>query len=469
VAFVYIRGNMLKFKENKQFYLHVLAIAVPFMLQQLITSSVNLLDNLMVGQLGDAAIAGVAAANRFYMIANFGIFGVGGAMSIFLAQYFGAKDEEHVKQSFRYGILSAYVIVTPFIILGFLFPNQILGFFTRDLEVIKMGSDYLKLAILTYIPMALSMTIGNAMRSLGETKVPMYSSIVAIFTNAFFNYVLIFGHFGFPALGVAGAAYGTIIARLVEVVIFLLVSKRMNFMFKTAVKDLFKISRKLAKAMTIKAVPLAVNEIFWSGGMSILFMFYSTRGKEVMAGMSISGSVADLFFTLFGGMAVATTVVVSQVLGANKLDEARKNAYLMIRFSVMLAVVLGILMFGSSFIAPNFYNVTDYSRETATTFLRIMSFMFWIYMTNAQCFFILRAGGDTKSTLLMDSVFMWVVNLPAVGLVTYLTGWNVYAIYLVGQSTDFLKLIVAYGLVRKEKWVKNLAHTHEENLVLLDD
>lgn len=460
---------MLKLKENKHFYLHVLTIAVPFMLQQLITSSVNLLDNLMVGQLGDAAIAGVAAANRYYMIANFGIFGVGGAMSIFLAQYFGAKDTEHVKQTFRYGIISAYLIVTPFIVLGYMFPNQILGFFTNDLEVIRMGSDYLKVAILTYIPMALSMTIGNAMRSLGETKVPLYSSIVAILTNAFFNYVFIFGHFGFPAFGVVGAAYGTIIARLVEVVIFLVVTKRLDFMFKTAVKDLFKISKKLVKAMTIKAVPLTINEIFWSSGMSILFMFYSTRGKEVMAGMSISGSVSDLFFTLFGGMAVATTVVVSQELGANRLKEARENAYKMIRFSIMLAVALGVLMFASSYIAPNFYNVTDYSRETATTFLRIMSFMFWIYMTNAQCFFILRAGGDTKSTLLMDSVFMWLVNLPVVGLITYLTGFNVYVLYLAGQSTDFLKLVIAYGLVRKEKWVKNLAHTHEENLVELVD
>jgi Na+-driven multidrug efflux pump len=280
---------------------------------------------------------------------------------------------------------------------------------------------------------------------------------------------MIFGHLGFPALGVAGAAYATIIARIVEVVIFLVVSKRMDFMFKTAPQDLFKISRKLVKAITIKAVPLTMNEIFWSSGMSILFMFYSTRGTEVMAGMSISGSVADLFFTLFGGMAVATTVVVSQVLGANKLDEARDNAYKLIRFSIMLSVALGILMFAFSYIAPNFYNVTDYSRETAATFLRIMSVMFWIYMSNAQCFFILRAGGDTKSTLLMDSVFMWTINLPAVGLVTYLTGWNVYAIYLVGQSTDFFKLIVAYSLVRKEKWVKNLAHTHEEKLVVLDD
>lgn len=459
---------MLNLKKNKHFYLQVLAIAVPFMLQQLITSSVNLVDNLMVGQLGDAAIAGVAAANRFYMIATFGIFGVGGAMSIFLAQYFGAKDEEHVKQTFRYGVISAYVIVAPFVLMGLFFSEQILGFFTKDADVIAMGSTYIKIAILTYIPMALSMTISNAMRSVGETKIPLYSSIASIITNAVFNYILIFGHFGFPKLGVAGAAYATIIARILEVVIFLVVTQRLPFMFKTHIKDLFKISRKLIKIITIKAIPLTVNEIFWSSGMSILFMFYSTRGKEVMAGMSISGTVADLFFTLFGGMAVASTVFVSQVLGANKLDEARSNAYRLIRFSVMLAVFFGSLMFISSFFAPLLYNVTEVSRHTAATFLRIQSFMFWLYMANAQCFFILRAGGDTKSTLLMDSVFMWAVNLPAVGLVTYLTGWNVFAIYLVGQATDFVKFVVAYGLVRKEQWVKNLAHSHEEQIIEID-
>jgi len=358
--------------------------------------------------------------------------------------------------------------VAPFVLMGLFFPEQILGFFTKEADVIAMGSTYIKIAILTYIPMALSMTISNAMRSMGETKIPLYSSIASIITNAVFNYILIFGHFGFPKLGVAGAAYATIIARILEVAIFLVVTQRLPFMFKTHIKDLFKISRKLIKIITIKAIPLTVNEIFWSSGMSILFMFYSTRGKEVMAGMSISGTVADLFFTLFGGMAVASTVFVSQVLGANKLDEARSNAYRLIRFSVMLAIAFGSLMFISSFFAPLLYNVTEVSRHTAATFLRIQSFMFWLYMANAQCFFILRAGGDTKSTLLMDSVFMWAVNLPVVGLVTYLTGWNVFAIYLVGQATDFVKFVVAYGLVRKEQWVKNLAHSHEEQIIEID-
>ncbi len=460
--------NLKRIQENKKFYIRVLALAVPFMLQQLIGSSVNLLDNLMVGQLGDAAIAGVASANKFYMVAMFGVMGLSGAASIFIAQYYGAKDEEHVKQSFRYSLIASYIIIAPFVILGLMFPETILRFFTNDTAVIAQGTAYLRLALLTYIPMTFSMTVGNAMRSVGETKIPLYTSIVAILTNAFFNYCMIFGNFGFPRWGVQGAAIATIIARVVEVIVLAVVLHKKHFIFNTKIKDLFKISSRLEKAITLKAIPLTTNEIFWSTGMGLLFKFYSTRGTEVMAGMSISGTVADIFFTLFGGMTVATTVVISQALGANRLEEARADAYKLLHFSQGLAVIMGLLLFGVSYIVPQWYDVSEVSRQTASTFLRIMACMFWLYMSNAQCFFILRAGGDTKSTLLMDAVFMWLINLPAVGFVAYFTNWNVYAIYLVGQSTDFLKFFLAYTLLKKEKWVKNLAHVHEEKVPVFE-
>ena len=449
-------------RDNKTFYIHVLSVAVPFMLQNLIGSSVNLLDNLMVGQLGDAAIAGVAAANRYTMIAMFALFGIGGAASIFIGQYFGAKDAEHVKQSFRFALIAGYGIVIPFLLVGFLFPTQILTLFSKDPDVIRLGSAYLLIALWTYIPMTFAMTVGNAMRSIGETKIPLYASVAAILTNGILNYAFIFGHFGFPAMGVQGAALATIIARALEVVILAFVLALRPFMFSTKVTQLFHISKRLLKAITLKAIPLTANEIFWSSGMALLFLFYSTRGKEVMAGMSISSTVADLFFTLFGGMTVATTVVISQALGANRIDEARRDAYRLLHFSQVLAVFMGILLFSLSFVIPRFYEVTETSRTTAETFLRVMGFMFWIYMSNAQCFFILRAGGDTKSTLMMDSVFMWVVNLPVVAAVTYFTNWNVFAIYLVGQSTDLIKFVFAYSLLKKEKWAKNLTHVHEE-------
>lgn len=290
--------NLKSFQKNKTFYIRVLALAVPFMLQQLIGSSVNLLDNLMVGQLGDAAIAGVASANKFYMVAMFGVMGLSGAASIFIAQYYGAKDEEHVKQSFRYSLIASYVIIAPFVVLGLMFPETILRFFTSDVAVVEQGTAYLRLALLTYIPMTFSMTVGNAMRSVGETKIPLYTSVVAILTNGFLNYCLIFGNFGFPRWGVQGAAVATIIARVVEVIVLAIVLHKKHFIFNTKIKDLFKISSRLEKAITLKAIPLTTNEIFWSTGMGLLFKFYSTRGTEVMAGMSISGTVADIFFYL---------------------------------------------------------------------------------------------------------------------------------------------------------------------------
>lgn len=458
--------GLIRWHENKAFYKRALIIALPLMFQQLIGASVNLVDNLMVGQLGDAAIAGVAAANRFYMIATFGIFGVEATVSIFMAQYHGAKDNEHVKQAFRFGIITAYAIVVPFVIAGLLFPEQIVGFFTPELDVIQQGSIYLRTVVASYAFIALAMPIGNGMRSLGETRIPMYASVVAILSNMVFNYIFIFGHLGFAPMGVVGAAYGTLLARLIEAVLLLLILIKHPFVFNTKLKNIFKINARLVKAMIVKAIPLTTNELMWSTGMSMLFMFYSTRGKEVMAGMSISGSMGDLFFTLFSGMAVATTVIVSSELGANKLNQARESAYNLVRLSTMMSIVFAVLLFASTFFIPNLYNVSELSRQTAINYSRIQAGMFWIYMLATQAFFILRAGGDTKSTMIMDSVFMWCVNIPAVGFTAYFTKLDVIGMFLVGNATDLIKVVVAYHYVRKEKWLKNLTHSHEEIIPL---
>lgn len=454
-----------KFIGPKQFYKDVLKIAVPLMLQQLITSSVNLVDNLMVGQLGDASLGGVAATNRFYMIAFFATFGILAAAGIFIAQYFGAKDEEHMKQSFRFSILSAYLVIIPFFVLGFLKPEWGIQYFTSDAGIVSEGIKYMSVASFSLLPLGLILAMTSAMRSTGETKIPLYAGIISVLTNAVFNYMFIFGHFGFPAMGVAGAAYATIIARVVELVILLVVMKMKSFAFSTKISELFHISKLIIRNVSIKAAPLAVNEFFWASGMATLFKFYATRGPEVISGMSIAGTTADLFFTLFGGMAVASTVMISQPLGANDLETGRANGYRMLGFSVFLAFCFAILMFGSSFIVPHFYNVSNEARSISQNVLRIMSVMFWIYMGTAQCYFILRAGGDTKSTLLMDSGFMWFVNIPVVLAFAYLTKYPIYVLYIAGQSTDFLKLSFSYWLVKKEKWVKNLTLQKEITLM----
>ena len=458
--------SFIRWEQNKEFYKRALIIALPLMFQQLITASVNLVDNLMVGQLGDAAIAGVAAANRYYMIATFAIFGIEGAANTFMAQYFGANDTEHVKQSYRFSIVAAYVIVTPFVLVGLFFPEQILNIFTNDVDVIQQGSIYLRTVVLSYAFIALSLPTGNGMRALGETKIPMYASIVAILTNAFFNYIFIFGHLGFKPMGVVGAAYGTLIARLIEMILLVLIMRVKPFVFNTKLRNIFHINKRLAKAMIIKAIPLTTNEILWSSGMSALFMFYATRGKEVMAGMSISSSMGDLFFTLFSGMAVASTVLISQPLGANKLDEAKSNAYNLVRLSSMMAIAAGVMLYVATLFIPQLYDVSEYSRQTAINYSRIQALMFWVYMLSAQAFFILRAGGDTRSTMIMDSVFMWCVNIPVVAFTAYFTDLDVIGMFLAGNATDIVKVFVAYYYLGKGKWLKNLTHTHEESVIV---
>ncbi len=443
--------------QDKELIKKCLTIAIPLMLQQLIVASVNLVDNLMVGELGDVAVSAVSSANRYYAIAQFAINAVIVSCVIFLSQYNGANDEEHMKQSFRFSIVASYVFLFIFVIIALLFSEQIISFIINDSEIVQNGSDYLKIACFSYLPIGLSFPIANAMRSTGETRKPLLTSMVSIVVNVFFDYCLIFGNFGFKAMGVKGAAIATVIARVIEMFVYLIFLEIGNYRFKTKVYEIFNIDKSLISKIIIKAIPLMINEILWQFGMAVLIKCYSYRGANVNTAYSISSTISDLFFVLFGGMASATTVIVGTKLGANKLEEAKDSAYKLIWFSMMMSIVMALLMNGFTFLVPVLYNkVSSYSIELAKQFLSVMSLFYILYMFNTQCFFTLRTGGDTKNTMYMDSGFMWAINIPAVYFFSYHTNIPVLYVYCIGQSVDFLKAILAYKIIRKEKWVKNL-------------
>ena len=199
--------------------------------------------------------------------------------------------------------------------------------------------------------------------------------------------------------------------------------------------------------------------------MATIFKLYGTRGPEVLSGYSVANTTTDLFFTLFQGMAIATTVMVSQRLGANKLKEARVNGYKMVGTATSIALAVSVLMFGSAFLVPKLYSISEEALNVARMQIIIQSFCFWIYTMNCQNYFILRAGGDTKNTLITDSCFMWLVNIPLLAILAYFTNLNIFWMYLIGQSTDLLKLCVSTHLVRKEKWVVNLAQHPEAEVI----
>lgn len=449
--------------EDKKFAKRVVIIIIPVMIQQLIISGVNLIDNLMVGQLkDDALLSAVAASNQYYFIANLVITGMIGSCIIYLAQYYGAKKFDDLKETFRFTLVSSFFITIIFALVALFFAKNIILFFRNDAKLIEYGVDYLTIVFLSYFPLAISLSISSVLKAIGETKIPVFISSISVLTNTFLNYLLIFGNFGFPFLGVKGAAIATVIARFVEVICYLYVVKKHDYPFKFSLNTIFDFTFDLARKIFQKALPLIANEFFWSLGMTMIFKFYASKGVSVMSGNSIAETISNIFFILFGGMSVATTIIVGHQLGEGNIKKAKNEAYKLVAFSVLLAVFFGSLLYISGLVVPHYYQVSQEAKNIACDFLKIKGCFFWIYMFVTQCYFIMRAGGDTKSTFIMDSCFMWTVTIPIVYIVTYLTSLNVIAIFLINQLTDIIKLLVANYFLRKEKWVKNLSF--KENL-----
>lgn len=450
---------MGKYFGNKKFNLLVLTIAIPIMFQNLVTTSVNLVDSLMVGQLGDAAIGGVSTVNRFFIIMNYGAMGIVNAVGIFIAQFFGANNEEKMKESFRFSLIATYLIILPFFFIALFFPGEILHFFTQDESLIEAGVLYLSVACYTFLPIGISLSISSALRCIGETKIPLMVSLFSVLVNTFFNYCFIFGNFGFPQFGVVGAAIATLIARLVEMTILCVLLKIFDFPFKTSIRELFHIPKQLIQQIALKAAPLCLNEILWSGGNAMMLKLYGTRGGFVLSGNAICATTTDIFYTLFSGMSVATTVMVAQQLGANHLEKARENGYHMIGFSVCVAITFACFMFGMSFVIPYLYaSASQDVLFVAQNMVRVQSLCFILFTINTQNYFIVRAGGDTNSTLIMDSGFMWLFTIPVLSMIAYFTDINIYLMYFIGQSSELLKLTLSTSLLKKEKWVVNLTN-----------
>ncbi len=446
---------------DKAFYKHAIVIMAPIMLQQLISTVVNLVDNLQVGQLGSQSIAGVGIANQFYFIYTLMLFGIAGGGGLYVAQFWGAKDKDGMKQSYRFMLICSFVVSIFFMLLAYFGAYKIIGFFTKDAGTITEGVAYIRVALFTYLPMAFSIATAGSFRSIGQSKVAVLPSIVAVFVNMVFNYILIFGKFGAPALGVRGAAYATIIARVVELIMLYSAMQKDTCPFRTSIARIIKVKRVLFKTILIKSIPLIANELLWSTGVTMQFKAYSTRGVVALAALNIMNAVNNMFFVVNSGQATAISVIIGHALGANKLDEARRDSRRLILFGIFISACLLVLHIATGILIPSVYNVTPDVRATARILIAISAVMMPIYLTNAGFFFILRSGGDTKSVMLMDSLFTWFITVPYALMLANFTSLPLIQLFVLAQATEFIKLTIAYSLFRKERWVKNLTDVPE--------
>lgn len=454
-----------KFIGDRNFYSGVLAIAVPIMVQNGITTFVGLLDNIMVGRVGTEQMSGVAIANMLLFVFNLCVFGGVAGAGIFGAQYYGNGDDKGVRDTFRFKlIICACLAFAGILILSF-FDENLISLYLHESEsegdlaaTLQYGREYIKIMLFGLVPFTVTQAYSGTLRETNETMLPMKAGISAVIVNLFFNYVLIFGHFGAPAMGVKGAAVATVISRYVEMLIVMIWthSHKEKNPFIVGVYKNFRVPKELCIKILKKGLPLMCNEMFWSLGVTTLSQCYSLRGLSVVAAVNISNTIANVFNITFLALGNAVGIIVGNLLGANKPQEAKSTAVKMIFFSVTTCTVIGVLLFALSPLFPKLYNTDIEVKQLAQAFIMITACMFPAQAFANASYFVLRSGGQVFVTMLFDSVFSWVIVVPLAYCISRFTSLDIIPIFLICGLTDYLKALLGYILVRKDVWIKTV-------------
>lgn len=445
-----------KFIGSREFYLTTIMIAFPIMAQQFVTSFVNLIDNLMIGSVGTVALSAVTVANKLYSIYNSALFGLCGAAGIFIAQYFGAKEPGKCQKVLNINLSINIIIACLFTFLVSLAPEFFVNFFSSDEIVIAESLKYLKYAVISYIPFSMSIAIMMGLRAIGVNKIQLIVGFVTVFCNTSLNYILIFGHFGAPALGVEGAAIATTVARIVEMIIYLMLLIKQKYLFHISLYELLHLDRSLISNMLTKALPLTLNEIFYALGLTMVFVAYVRCDESLIASVSVVDTVMQIAYIIFSGLASAVSILIGKRLGANEMNIAKDNSRYLITFGMMVGACIGMIFFTIAPFIANLYNVEPVIKEAIVGLIRIRACMLPIYVFNVTIFFILRAGGDTLSTLIMDSGLLWGMNVTIATLLSMFVPIPLVMLSLVVESTDFIKMIISFSFYRRGKWARNI-------------
>ena len=450
---------------DKAFYKMALTVAVPMMIQNGITNFVSLLDNIMVGRVGTEQMSGIAIVNQLLLVFNLAIFGALSGVGIFGAQFFGCKNHKGVRQTFRLKLyISAGIVVLGILVL-LVGGEQLILLYLHGEDnaqalqaTLEYGKQYLLVMLVGLAPFAVEEIYATTLRECGETRVPMVAGAVAVLVNLVLNYLLIFGNFGFPKLGVVGAAVATVISRYVQMIVVIVWTHthapKMPFILGAYKK--LPIPGQLTLNIVKKGTPLLCNEILWAAGMAMLNQCYSLRGLDAVAALNISSTISNLFNVVFMSMGSCISIIVGQLLGAGQMEEAKDTDRKLIVFSVLSCFVLGGLMVALAPLFPRLYNTSDQVKELAVRLLWIAAGCMPIYAFVHASYFTLRSGGKTVITFFFDSVYLWCVNIPLAYVLSRFTGLPMAPLYLCCQLTDLIKCVIGFILVKKGVWLNNI-------------
>ena len=454
-----------KYIGDKNFYKMVMAVAVPIMFQNFITNFVSMLDNLMVGSLGTEQMSGVSIVNQLIFVFSLAVFGALSGAGIFTAQFYGKEDTEGIRFTLRYKVIVTFILFALAILIFNVFEEPLINMYLHESDAesdvaltLSFAKSYLKVILWGILPFCITQIFSSTLRETGETVAPMIAGFIAVLTNCIFNWLLIFGKLGFPALGIQGAAIATNISRYVEcfIILFFVIRKRSHFTyFKGAFKS-FHIPKKTFNDITFKGMPLLFNEFFWSLGMALLSVSYSLYGIDVVAGYSISSTVMNLANIAFISLGSSIGIIIGKQLGANQFEKAYDTDRKLIAFSVIISFGIGIIVFLIGDKIPLLYNVSDNAKEFATYFIRVCACFIPVHAFANASYFTIRSGGKTLITFLMDSVFIMCVSVPIAFSLFYIFDLPILLTFPIVQAIDIIKVIIGMILVKKKVWLNNI-------------
>ena len=445
-------------KENKNFYKLLISLCIPMIIQNLISTSVNIIDTVMISSLGESSVASIGVANQFFFLFNMTLYGITGGAGIFISQFFGKKDINNIKSITGLSAVISFTTGCLFLIPALIFPSLIIKIFSSDSEVMKLSIEYFKIISFSYPIIAISTVFSMSARGVRNPKLGMICSSIALVTNIILNYMLILGNFGFPALGVKGAAIATVIARIIELV--LIVSYvyfiKKDYILKFNLKDILRVKADFLKTFISKSLPIFLNDSLWALGTVLYSVAYSQAGTSAIAASQIATSTGNFFIMTSVCVANGAAIMLGNELGADNIDKAIKYSK---KFSILVSLtglLFGILLIVNIPLLLKIFNVSSSLSPDIIKIFVIMGIMMALKAFNTFIVIgVLRSGGDTKYSLFLELGCMWLVSLPLTFLAAF-KGAPIFILVLLTYSEEIAKFIFGVPRAMSKKWATNL-------------
>ena len=450
----------LSFLKDHSFIRELLVIAIPISFQQLINASLNMIDVIMVGQLGETSIAALGLSNQIFFVLILILFGATSGMSIFTAQFWGKQEIEPIRKVLGMSLILSISVAFIFTLAATLMPETILGLYTKDAEVIRLGSSYLRIVGFTYIPIAIATSYIAILRSIQLVRLTVVATVSALIFKTILGYGLIFGIGGLPALGVRGAAIGTASGWTLELVLLLIFIYSQKTPLAANPLTFFSFDKAFFTRVITTVMPAVANEMFWSLGITTYNAIYARIGTDSIAAINVNATIEELGFVIFLGLGNACAVIVGNRIGAGRKDEAYEIVRRVIILGMIFAVLVGLVIIIFREAVVGLYDLSPSGENNVRWLLLVMASTLWIRMFNFSTFIgALRAGGDTRFALIMEICSIWLIGVPAAYVGAFVLHLPVYLVYLMVMLEEVAKAFVSSWRFRSRKWIHDLVNT----------